>query len=194
MSKNVAMPTLYKTYSERASVFCNLYTARIAIPVVMTEPSDRLRQARLRKGYAQAIDASTAYGWNKNTYASNENGNAPFSFKSAQKYAAAYGVRAEWLYTGSGPMVDDTAPANDDVLPSDEDFQEMVTAALLEVPPGTPLAGYPAIVASSLRDRLALYRAHGGFRDNLDVENVPDKASRPPAATTGRARAALRNP
>lgn len=194
MSKNVAMPSLYKTYSERASAFCNLYTARLAISVVMTEPSDRLRQARLRKGYGHASDASTAYGWNKNTYASNENGNAPFSFNSAQKYAAAYGVRAEWLYTGSGPMVDDTSSASDDGLPDEDDFQEMVSAALLEVPPGTPLSGYPSIVASSLRDRLELYRAHGGFRGISDGESAPGKAARLPAATKGREQAKPRNP
>ena len=104
------MPTLYKTYSERASVFCNLYTVEAAIARFMTQPSDRLRQARIRKGFDQAVDAASAYGWNKNTYASNENGNAPFSFKSAQKYAAAFGVRAEWLYSGTGPMTEENEP------------------------------------------------------------------------------------
>lgn len=104
------MPSLYKTYSDDASVFCNLYTADRANGYSMTSPSDRLRQARIRKGLGQAVDASIAYGWNKNTYASNENGNAPFSFKAAQKYAAAFGVRAEWLYSGSGPMVEEDAP------------------------------------------------------------------------------------
>ena len=107
MLMNVIMPPMYKTYSNEASLFCNLYTVEGAIAERMTNPSDRLRQARLRKGFEQAIDASTAYGWNKNTYASNENGNAPFSFKKAQAYAAAFGVRPEWLYSGTGHMTDD---------------------------------------------------------------------------------------
>lgn len=37
-------------------------------------------------------------------FASNENGNAPFSYRKAKEYAAAFGVRPEWLYDASGPM------------------------------------------------------------------------------------------
>jgi hypothetical protein len=37
-------------------------------------------------------------------YASNENGNAPFSYRRAKDYAAALGVRPEWLYDAAGPM------------------------------------------------------------------------------------------
>ncbi|HYD45127.1 MAG TPA: helix-turn-helix domain-containing protein [Phenylobacterium sp.] len=65
---------------------------------------DRLRRARIDRGYKTATDAADAYGWNRNTYASNENGNAPFSFRKAKEYAKAYGVRPEWLYENSGPM------------------------------------------------------------------------------------------
>lgn len=32
------------------------------------------------------------------------NGNAPFSYRKAKEYAAAFGVRPEWLYDASGPM------------------------------------------------------------------------------------------
>ncbi|WP_293384388.1 peptidase S24 [Phenylobacterium sp.] len=39
-----------------------------------------------------------------NTYGSNENGNAPYSYKSARLYGAAFGVRAEWLYEGEPPI------------------------------------------------------------------------------------------
>lgn len=38
------------------------------------------------------------------SYASNENGNAPFSYRRAKDYASALGVRPEWLYDASGPM------------------------------------------------------------------------------------------
>jgi len=37
-------------------------------------------------------------------YASNENGNAPFSYRRAKEYASALGVRPEWLYDAAGPM------------------------------------------------------------------------------------------
>lgn len=78
------------------------------------ERHNRLRQARIRAGYERQRDVFTRYpDWKLNTYKSNENGNAPFSFESAKTYARAFGVRAEWLYSGDGPM---TAPT-DSVVP-----------------------------------------------------------------------------
>src|SRR6201991_885355 len=76
----------------------------------MTSPSgmdgraQRLRQARQDKGFETAAAAADAFGWNRNTYASNENGNAPFSYRRAKEYAAAFGVSPEWLYDAAGPM------------------------------------------------------------------------------------------
>lgn len=71
-----------------------------------------MRVARQRKGFSGPKEAATAYGWNSNSYSSNENGNAPFSFRAADKYARAFGVRAEWLYNGTGSMVE--MPGKDD--------------------------------------------------------------------------------
>jgi hypothetical protein len=65
----------------------------------------RLRQARQAKGFETATAAAEAYGWNRNTYVANENGNAPFSYRKAKEYAAAFGVRPEWLYDAAGPML-----------------------------------------------------------------------------------------
>lgn len=70
----------------------------------MNERSDRLRQARLDAGHETAAAAAEAFGWNRNTYASNENGNAPFSYRKAKEYATAFGVSAEWLYDAAGPV------------------------------------------------------------------------------------------
>ena len=57
------------------------------------QPIDfRLRQARLDKGFETAAAAADAHGWSRNTYAANENGNAPFSYRRAKEYAAAFGV------------------------------------------------------------------------------------------------------
>lgn len=66
--------------------------------------AERLRQARLDRGFETAAAAADAFGWSRNTYASNENGNAPFSYRRAKEYAAAFGVRPEWLYDAAGPM------------------------------------------------------------------------------------------
>jgi transcriptional regulator with XRE-family HTH domain len=65
----------------------------------------RLRQARTAKGFDSASAAADAFGWNRNTYVSNENGNAPFSYRRAKDYAAAFGVSPEWLYDAAGPML-----------------------------------------------------------------------------------------
>jgi transcriptional regulator with XRE-family HTH domain len=71
----------------------------------MDERFMRLRQARLAKGFETAAAAADAFGWNRNTYGSNENGNAPFSYRRAKEYAAAFGVRPEWLYDAAGSML-----------------------------------------------------------------------------------------
>lgn len=70
----------------------------------MDDRPSRLRQARTDKGFETAAAAADAFGWNRNTYASNENGNAPFSYRKAKEYAAAFGVRPEWLYDAAGSM------------------------------------------------------------------------------------------
>lgn len=70
----------------------------------MDRRSERLREARLARGFETAAAAADACGWNRNTYASNENGNAPFSYRKAKDYAAALGVRADWLYDAAGAM------------------------------------------------------------------------------------------
>jgi hypothetical protein len=65
----------------------------------------RLRQARIAKGFETATAAADAFGWSRNTYVANENGYAPFSYRRAKEYAAAFGVRPEWLYDASGSML-----------------------------------------------------------------------------------------
>ncbi|MBL8772670.1 MAG: helix-turn-helix domain-containing protein [Phenylobacterium sp.] len=64
--------------------------------------AERLRQARIERGFDTAAAAADAFGWSRNTYAANENGNAPFSYRRAKAYAAAFGVTAEWLYDATG--------------------------------------------------------------------------------------------
>jgi|KBSMisStaDraftv2_1062788.scaffolds.fasta_scaffold276939_1 SOS-response transcriptional repressor LexA len=66
------------------------------------ERARRLRQARIAAGYPTAVAAAIALGWNRNTYSSNENGNAPYSFAKAKTYGDVFGVPAAWLYDGLG--------------------------------------------------------------------------------------------
>ena len=79
---------------------------------VMYSPMDtngragRLRAARIARGYKTASEAAHAHKWNTNTYASNENGNAPYSFARAMEYAEAFGVRPDWLYSGATSDMD----------------------------------------------------------------------------------------
>jgi phage repressor protein C with HTH and peptisase S24 domain len=70
----------------------------------MDDRFQRLRLARTEQGYETAAAAADAFGWNRNTYSSNENGNASFSYRRAKEYAAAFGVRPEWLYDAAGAM------------------------------------------------------------------------------------------
>jgi transcriptional regulator with XRE-family HTH domain len=60
----------------------------------------RLKRARIEAGCATAIEAARRFGWNPNTYKSNENGNATFGYEAARAYAAAFGVTAAWLMSG----------------------------------------------------------------------------------------------
>jgi phage repressor protein C with HTH and peptisase S24 domain len=76
------------------------------VPMETHDRACRLKQARVGRGYKTAASAADAFGWNRNTYASNENGNAPYSYAKAKIYGEAFGVRAEWLYSGATPESD----------------------------------------------------------------------------------------
>lgn len=66
----------------------------------MSEQGDRLRRARIAAGFKTAAAAARRFNFRANTYKSNENGHAPFSYAAAREYALAYAVSAEWLYDG----------------------------------------------------------------------------------------------
>jgi transcriptional regulator with XRE-family HTH domain len=67
------------------------------------ERGKRLRAARIERGYKTGRAAALAHGWNPNSYCSNENGHASYSFAKAREYGAAFGVPATWLYDGLEP-------------------------------------------------------------------------------------------
>lgn len=74
----------------------------------VTERSERLTRAFRESGFAanglSARQTAIRNHWNIDTFKSNLNGNAPFSFDQAKRYAEKFKVRAEWLYDGTGEM------------------------------------------------------------------------------------------
>jgi hypothetical protein len=89
-----------------------LYT----IPMSTADRARRLREARIACGFPTALAAAKAFRWNLNTYTANENGNAPYSFRSAKAYGDAYGVRGAWLYDGALPRTETGADQREDRL------------------------------------------------------------------------------
>lgn len=67
-------------------------------------PAKRLRWAREKAGrHNNASAAAKAYGWNVSTYLGHENGDRVPKRDKAMRYAAAYGVKWEWLLEGGKP-------------------------------------------------------------------------------------------
>ena len=122
--------------------------------------AERLRQARLDRGFETAAAAAAAVGGRRHPYASNENGSAPFSYRRAKEYAAAFGVRPEWLYDAAGPMAAAAEPgfvqvigrvgANPDGVVLFATGQD--PAELAPIPPGgTDKAAALKVVGHSMR-------------------------------------------
>jgi SOS-response transcriptional repressor LexA len=63
----------------------------------MTEPADRLRQLRTKKGFATATAAAKAFGWSEHTYKSHENGTRGIRLDAARKYAQAFGSTPAYI-------------------------------------------------------------------------------------------------
>lgn len=73
-----------------------------------TSQAERLRQARVRAGYASEAEAAQALGVKEGTYRHHENGTNGLS-RIGDRYARFFHVRYEWLMTGDGEMLDSTA-------------------------------------------------------------------------------------
>ena len=74
------------------------------------ERAERLKAARRRAGFKTAAAAAAHFNWNRNTYSPNENGNAPYSYRMAKEYGAAFDVSPQWLYDGLGASDPDVPP------------------------------------------------------------------------------------
>lgn len=62
----------------------------------------RLRQARLRAGYAKAVDFARAADINEVTYRAHEGGQRGIPLAAAKLYADRLGCAVDWLLTGEG--------------------------------------------------------------------------------------------
>lgn len=58
----------------------------------METPSERLRRARVAKGFASAREAARHFGWNEVTYITHENGTRGLRVATARVYSKAFGV------------------------------------------------------------------------------------------------------
>lgn len=70
---------------------------------IMSEPWERLREAREAAGYLTAADAARALGVKPPTYTHHENGTAGLS-RAGARYAVFFRVSLDWLLTGRGEM------------------------------------------------------------------------------------------
>jgi len=77
----------------------------------MEDAKDRLKRARIAKGFKSAAAASRAYGWGESAYRHHENGIRDFDKDTAERYARAFGVKASWLLLGDGDGPVKEAPA-----------------------------------------------------------------------------------
>lgn len=78
----------------------------------MTEPNERLKQARERRGFRTAADAARYFNWNVVTFRSHENGTRPLSRKAALQYASGLRVSAGWLLYGEAEQKQTPAPVS----------------------------------------------------------------------------------
>jgi phage repressor protein C with HTH and peptisase S24 domain len=69
----------------------------------MSEPHERLQEARRAAGYADAASAARAMGLRAETYHTHENGGRGLS-RIGERYARFFQVNLEWLLTGRGDM------------------------------------------------------------------------------------------
>jgi transcriptional regulator with XRE-family HTH domain len=124
----------------------------------MDTPSNRLRIAREKAGYAHAKDAAEAMGVPVATYIQNENGARGISAQKATRYARFFRTTPEWILYGNN----DADPAT----PGIDELEEMVRDALFEVATlGTRIADLPRIVAPSLYEQLERFRADRAKKD-----------------------------
>ena len=80
-----------------------------------TTPAQRLRQARLSRGWERASGFARSINVGVSTYSNHENGIRDLKPKLALKYSAALGIDLRWLLTGVGEMSSDVRNTSEGV-------------------------------------------------------------------------------
>lgn len=144
-----------------------------------TGQGERLKQARIAKGFRRAKDAATYYGWSYTSYAQHEDGKRGLS-RAASRYAKAFGVSEAWLLTGepraAPPEVKGTLTpvGNDgDYAPvigkvqagvwADVEYLEDVPVAVLPVVRDSRFPSRPHVVYEVVGDSYDKYVREGGY-------------------------------
>jgi len=131
------------------------------------EPALRLEQARLARGFNNAKEAATYFGWPYATYAQHESGERGIT-RAAKKYAHAYRVSEGWLLTGEGQGPDGTMAAPH-IVPYEE--SRRTKGGPVNIVPGNSLV---------LADRMPVYAAAKGGDGHIIVTFDPvDYVKRP---------------
>ena len=84
--------------------------------------AERLRQARIDKGYGSAADAARAFGWAISTFTSHENGTRGFGVDEAKRYGRALGKNPGWLLA-----LDKVQPAEVELTASSVPIAELLS-------------------------------------------------------------------
>lgn len=119
----------------------------------MSEPHQRLKEARENAGYGEAKDAAEAMGIPPQTYFAHENGSRGLA-RSAKRYADFFHVSLDWLISNKGtarprPTRDEHVQAigyvgaGAEIIPFDDHDAGM---AEVEMPPGASKKLAPVIV------------------------------------------------
>lgn len=108
---------------------------------------DRLRNARVKAGFASAAEAARQHGWGIASYRHHENGTRSVGIDQAMTYANAFEVSASWLLNLGGP------------------------AEIARV----PIAKfYTAVYAHNLGEDSEIYRLIDGLHTRLGIVMVPE--------------------
>jgi transcriptional regulator with XRE-family HTH domain len=141
----------------------------------MESAGERLKQARIKAGFASAAAAAEAMGVKEATYAQHENGLRGYPAMRAERYARRFKVEACWLLYGR----DSKEPV---FTPSEADLEKMLEIVVREMPMGVKIGDLPRLAAPSLHEQLGLYRAGGSSREK-GKGIARGKSSRSPPAT-----------
>lgn len=91
-------------------------------------PADRLRQARIARGYRTAKQFSDTHGLAQSTYSVHESGGRKLTRDTALRYADILKISVEWLLTGKGE-----GPEHREDLTAEDDLQDRSLLDDLEI-------------------------------------------------------------